>query len=204
MTHTSASPMFVRKLKNAIRPATGPSDQKGHLARVRKGKCCTNRLLTLQTRRHTTEIGLVDSGISFGSIFFPFFLLPNLIWPLWMVDFPLQWTTRGGPSEFAIQDHRLFQFFCWNVSLQASVLMLFTLTETSNSTYYDEFDDSDDFALMVGDFAADILFPTQAILVQWLAANKVSMSLLTSLHLCRILLSVPSALFNCHSARISW
>jgi hypothetical protein len=74
--------MFVRKLKNAIRPATGPSDQKGHLARVRKGKCCTNRLLTLQTRRHTTEIGLVDSGISFGSIFFPFFLLPNLIWPL--------------------------------------------------------------------------------------------------------------------------
>lgn len=116
----------------------------------------------------------------------------------------LQWTTRGGPSEFAIQDHRLFQFFCWNVSLQASVLMLFTLTETSNSTYYDEFDDSDDFALMVGDFAADILFPTQAILVQWLAANKVSMSLLTSLHLCRILLSVPSALFNCHSARISW
>ena len=80
MTHTSASPMFVRKLKNAIRPATGPSDQKGHLAR--EGKCCTNRLLTLQTRRHTTEIGLVDSGISFGSIFFPFFLLPNLIWPL--------------------------------------------------------------------------------------------------------------------------
>jgi hypothetical protein len=42
---------------------------------------------------------------------------------------------------------------------------------------------------MVGDFAADILFPAQAILVQWLAANKVSMSLLTSLHLCRILLS---------------